>query len=178
MPTFFFTEPSGLNKTKNWGGLCTYYAMLVQWSPRWAIVFQQGDAGDTPPTKTHRSELAAIGWEGWLAASFPACSFNKSRSWDQLPLDKGLYTWDKCWSVSSVLDLSLLQRSLLWIIFKPDMVTLTIAHDRCPSPFIDAMNLWKKQGRLFEGFVTYHNIYILIHIYLYCHLLNQFFLPF
>lgn len=27
---FFFTQPSGLNETKNCGGLCTWYAMLVQ----------------------------------------------------------------------------------------------------------------------------------------------------
>lgn len=44
------------------GGLCTNYLMLVQQSFHYAILFWQGDLS---PSRTHRSALAAIGWECW-----------------------------------------------------------------------------------------------------------------
>lgn len=50
----------------SWIDFCTNNVILVQLSPRWAVLFWQGGH---PGARTHRSALAAIGWESWSDAN-------------------------------------------------------------------------------------------------------------
>lgn len=58
--------------------------------------------GELPcqPARTHWSALTATSCNCWSDVDFPACSFIKSRLLDQLLMNRLLYTWAKCRSVS------------------------------------------------------------------------------